>query len=226
MADETKILCLHGWRMNGSKIELDYGAIFEKPRFELLCPDAPHKAKTPPPALIASSPQLGNYEEGRQLMWWDADEKLNYVGMEQTLDLIWGKIKEEGIRGLTGFSQGGCVSLVSLLDAKMKGEREEEFNQIQFVITCCSPPPRDPTFLARMQAFANEIKEGKREKISTPILMFYGSKDVIVPYSEEKVQKFMEPLFSNYSVSVFEGRHVIPPPHAVQPLLDGLLQKK
>ena len=106
------LLVLHGNQQTGQlllgRIERLTKRLKKEFEIETIAPDAPH--------LLVDNDSNTNDNNNRHLRtWWNRDEKNNYVGLEDSLDVIYQTVlglkkeerkKKRKIIGILGFSQG------------------------------------------------------------------------------------------------------------------------
>lgn len=154
----TRVLCLHGWRMNGELLRVmlaDIEALWPGAQFH--CPDAPWSASGRAlPKMRALCP------EGPFWEWWDAqpldssskrkvpsldpkedlDSPVHYVGWRKSVEEVEAIVRTQGpFELLIGYSQGGTLATV-LTD---RAEREIGVAPWRGVVLLNSgSPPREP----------------------------------------------------------------------------------
>ncbi|CAI5729063.1 hypothetical protein KXD40_008525 [Peronospora effusa] len=114
MTCSIRVLCLHGWRTNGTILKHQTFALRQEfgSKAEFLYVNAPWTASGPAPELVRSF--YG--EMGPFYQWWDAikhedSEIFHYEGFELSLDYLMGQIQALGtVDVVLGFSQGAAMT--------------------------------------------------------------------------------------------------------------------
>jgi predicted esterase len=203
-----KILMLHGYTQSGPLFQAKTGALrktlskaFPK-GIELVYPTAPIRLTPADESFLAGAAKDGEDGEEQEIdawAWWRRKgdgEPYTYEGIELGLEKIATVLKDQGpFDGVVGFSQGGACAamLASLLEP---GRREafeklypeggmrfpESFEQDTGYMEGTIHPPLK--FAVSYSGFAargkNPYHAFYEPKISTPILHFLGTQDVVV----------------------------------------------
>ena len=108
VSTRPKVLCLHGFRTSSAVLQqqmLPLTAILDSMGFDLLVPDAPHRAAGP----VQGAEGL---DEDDSYGWWLYDGESHHgsaIGLDVSIALL-EAISADGVAGVVGFSQGGAMA--------------------------------------------------------------------------------------------------------------------
>lgn len=202
-----RILCIHGYRQNGSSFREKTGALRKilKKQVELVYISAPHQV----PAIQSQTNQQpekpANSGDEDQRGWWFSDvqarsfnaqqECESSLGLEESVETVKTAVKDLGpFDGILGFSQG--AALVAMLCALQEQKLEAAFN-FRFAIlvagfrSACSQHQR--------------FYEGP--VITVPSLHVFGQGDRVIP---EEMSRDLLPVFDGAQILIHPGGHFVP----------------
>uniref|UniRef100_A0AC35U023 FSH1 domain-containing protein n=1 Tax=Rhabditophanes sp. KR3021 TaxID=114890 RepID=A0AC35U023_9BILA len=220
---KLKILCLHGYRQNGTMFREKTGGLRKGLKglceFDFvsgpLVPTIPNEEGDVGKEVVKSIPPA----DTPRGWWFSKEEKtfsskdicINASGFDEGVQTVVNHIKENGpYDGLLGFSQGGAmVHLLSVM-----ASRKEIEKNFRFII-----------MMSSFKSLAESHKELVEHVVEQlPSMHIYGIGDQVVNHqrSIEVTLKFANP---SPSILIHEGGHCVPPMSlAKKPLQDFLNQ--
>eukprot|EP00096_Caligus_rogercresseyi_P015717 TRINITY_DN8186_c0_g1_i2.p1 TRINITY_DN8186_c0_g1~~TRINITY_DN8186_c0_g1_i2.p1 ORF type:complete len:396 (+),score=109.47 TRINITY_DN8186_c0_g1_i2:74-1261(+) len=190
-----RVLCIHGYRQSGSAFKLKLGAFMKlfKKKVEFVFLDSPH--------VIGGGSDEQDVMEDPQRGWWFSNEKRSYsafeestirIGLEESVNLILKKIKEDSIDGILCFSQG--AALIAWM--AMRGALRD--SPIKFII-----------LVASFKSSSLDYSSESLRVCGIPSLHVVGNSDAVIP--SEKSKEVLE-YFDKESVRVLfhSGGHFVP----------------
>jgi pimeloyl-ACP methyl ester carboxylesterase len=202
----TRLICLHGFTMNGaglrhmlSELEPEW-----EHDFEIVCPDAPHTAAE---ASVRGITELmgGFRPRPPNLEWWNASEDGRvYRGWAESLERIRSAAEGQPSLGLLGFSQGAAVA-AAVAALASRGE----FPSLRFAVLIAGFAPRSDELAALFEPV-----------VDVPSLHVWGEADSFAKHAPKLVEKFAPASREQW---VWPGRHTVPThPEARRVMLDFL----
>ncbi|DAZ99953.1 TPA: hypothetical protein N0F65_008760 [Lagenidium giganteum] len=205
--DKYRVLCLHGYRQNATKLRGRMAAYRRalKNSVEFVFVDGPIVVPYEPTTeehakIVNTSEQLdASEEESRQFSWWnyhidDETGAHTYTNVHESIDYLVNVCREQGpFDGIFGFSQGGMMAL-ALLQLQQTKPTEYPFD-FKFGIFVAAGASLDPEYVF------------STDKIDMPSLHVIGKTDAVVApaRSEALVEFFVSP-----TVFTHDGGHYIP----------------
>jgi len=205
---KLRVLCLHGQWNNSAILQKQLSSfsnlgpgvddLVEFTFLEAPNPSDPHEiAKEMPASLQKLLP--GPYAD-----WWQKlvaeDGSTTYKGVERSLECARAKL-QEGFDGILGFSQGGALATMLLLQHANSGLADLPLRFCWLVCARCS---RHPSFAPLVeQAIAGAA-------LKVPSLIFHCGQDERVPREEAlKVARMFDASASTV-LHFPDGRHMVP----------------
>ena len=157
-------------------------------QLECLAPDAPHMSQ----------------EDARMNSWWNRKGN-DYIGLEQTLELIQTLSQEREIVGIFGFSQGARLShLLSLLHS---ADSSTYLPHLKFVMICAGYDARCDALMPSNFPISVPQTVSDDALISLPSLHIFGRNDkLIFPEQSQAVAK----EYVSGTLHSHEGNHFVP----------------
>ncbi|XP_038151734.1 esterase OVCA2 isoform X2 [Cyprinodon tularosa] len=192
-----RVLCIHGYRQNGSSFREKTGALRKllKKQLELVYITAP---LTVQPAAA----EAGGSEESRG--WWFSDiQALSFsaqqqcessLGLEESIATVREAVKTQGpFDGVLGFSQG--AAFVAMLCSLQEQKLEPDLN-FRFAI-----------LVAGFRSACEEHLKFYKAPLQIPSLHVFGLEDKVIPdnMSRELLSCFQDP-----QVLIHPGGHFVP----------------
>jgi|SRR6185369_7765029 len=187
------LLVFHGFTMNGEvmRAALEPLATALEPRVRLVSLNAPHtcSAATVERVYRGAQPSL----PAPYLCWWNAsDDGLEYLGWEETRDLVSAALERYAPASILGFSQGGILA-AAVAALSRAGQL---------------PPVHAAVLIAGRKPRAAQLQAAFMEPIAMPSLHVWGERDTLTgQYCEELVDCFSAP---QREVVRWPGGHVVP----------------
>ncbi|XP_028839617.1 esterase OVCA2 isoform X1 [Denticeps clupeoides] len=217
-----RILCVHGYRQNGSTFREKTGALRKllKKRVELVFVSAPHRLP-PPPGNTAeeSGTGAGPGDEDPRGWWFSDTEARSFdagqeceesLGLEESVDTVKGAVKEFGpFDGILGFSQGAALVAMLCFLQEQKLEPEFCFRFAILVAGFCS-------------ACSQHQRYYKGPPLTTPSLHIFGAEDRVIP---ERMSKDLLPVFHDPQILTHPGGHFVPAASAHRQTYQDFLQR-
>ncbi|XP_026101572.1 esterase OVCA2 [Carassius auratus] len=198
-----RILCIHGYRQNGSSFREKTGALRKllKKQVELVYISAPHQV----PAVQNETNQMASGGDEDQRGWWFSDvqarsfnaqqECESSLGLEESIETVKTAVKELGpFDGILGFSQG--AALVAMLCALQEQKLEADFN-FRFAI-----------LVAGFRSVCSQHQRFYEGTVITiPSLHVFGQDDRVIP---EEMSRDLLPAFDGAQILIHPGGHFVP----------------
>lgn len=198
-----RILCIHGYRQNGSSFREKTGALRKllKKQVELVYMNAPHCV---PQLSDANENGAGGEEDQRG--WWFSDTQArsfnagqqcqSSLGLEESVEAVKAAVKDLGpFDGILGFSQG--AALVAMLCSLQQQNLEPHF-LFRFAI-----------LVAGFQSACSEHQRfyNPSAPVLIPTLHVFGQEDRVIP---DRMSRELLTAFQNPEVLTHPGGHFVP----------------
>ncbi|XP_071368948.1 esterase OVCA2 isoform X5 [Centroberyx affinis] len=200
-----RILCIHGYRQNGSSFREKTGALRKllKKQVELVYMTAPHcvpQACSGDGRENRSAP--GGDEDSRG--WWFSDVQARAfsaqqqceesLGLDESVTAVREAVKDLGpFDGILGFSQG--AALVAMLCSLQEQNLEPEFS-FRFAV-----------LVAGFRSACEEHHKFYSAPLLIPSLHVFGLEDRVIP---DKMSRELLPTFQDAQVLTHPGGHFVP----------------
>ncbi|XP_067289225.1 esterase OVCA2 [Pseudorasbora parva] len=202
-----RILCIHGYRQNGSSFREKTGALRKllKKQVELVYISAPHQVPAIQNETNQEPEKMASSGEEDQKSWWFSDveaqsfnakqECESCLGLEESIKAVKTAVKNLGpFDGILGFSQG--AALVAMLCALQEQKLQPDFN-FRFAIL--------------VAGFRSACSQHQRFYIgpvlTIPSLHVFGQDDRVIP---EEMSRDLLPAFDGAQILVHPGGHFVP----------------
>ncbi|TRY91642.1 hypothetical protein DNTS_022912 [Danionella cerebrum] len=205
-----RVLCIHGYRQNGSSFREKTGALRKllKKHVELVFISAPHKVPAIEDQRCETNQEpvkLLSVGDADQRGWWFSDvqtqsfdarqECVSSLGLEESIAAVKAAVKDLGpFTGILGFSQG--AALVAMLCALQDQHLEPDLN-FRFAILVAG--------FRSACSLHQHFYEGPA--ITIPSLHVIGQDDRVIP---EQMSRNLLPGFDGAQVLLHPGGHFIP----------------
>uniref|UniRef100_UPI003AAEA73F esterase OVCA2 isoform X1 n=1 Tax=Centroberyx gerrardi TaxID=166262 RepID=UPI003AAEA73F len=203
-----RILCIHGYRQNGSSFREKTGALRKllKKQVELVYMIAPHcvpQACSEAQEKESSSGSApGGDEDSRG--WWFSDVQARAfsaqqqceesLGLDESVTAVREAVKDLGpFDGILGFSQG--AALVAMLCSLQEQNLEPEFS-FRFAV-----------LVAGFRSACEEHQKFYSAPLLIPSLHVFGLEDRVIP---DKMSRELLPTFQDAQVLTHPGGHFVP----------------
>uniref|UniRef100_UPI003AACDEEC esterase OVCA2 isoform X4 n=1 Tax=Centroberyx gerrardi TaxID=166262 RepID=UPI003AACDEEC len=203
-----RILCIHGYRQNGSSFREKTGALRKllKKQVELVYMIAPHCVPQACSGESSSTPQHrsapGGDEDSRG--WWFSDVQARAfsaqqqceesLGLDESVTAVREAVKDLGpFDGILGFSQG--AALVAMLCSLQEQNLEPEFS-FRFAV-----------LVAGFRSACEEHQKFYSAPLLIPSLHVFGLEDRVIP---DKMSRELLPTFQDAQVLTHPGGHFVP----------------
>jgi predicted esterase len=188
------LLAFHGFTMNGELMRAALGPLVAalEPAVHVVSLNAPHVCSEATVARLYSSSKMEPLPPPH-LCWWNAsDDGLEYLGWEETLDLVREALDRYAPASILGFSQGGILAAAVAALAQTG-----ELPAVHCAVLIAGRTPR----AARLQA-------AFMDPIALPSLHVWGERDTVTGrYCRELADHFGE---SKREVALWSGAHQLP----------------
>ncbi|XP_023673782.1 esterase OVCA2 [Paramormyrops kingsleyae] len=216
-----RILCIHGYRQNGSTFREKTGALRKllKKQVELVYIDAPHRVPGEGAGQKEGEQEIAGGEEDPR-GWWFSDVQAKSfdagqeceasLGLEESVEAVRQAVQGLGpFDGILGFSQG--AALVAMLCALQEQGKEPQF-KFRFAILVAG----------FRSACAQHGKLYEAPALSLPSLHVFGQTDRVIP--EAKSQALLS-RFNCPQVLTHPGGHFVPAASAHRQIYLDFLKK-
>ncbi|KAF3705735.1 Esterase OVCA2 [Channa argus] len=219
-----RVLCIHGYRQNGSSFREKTGALRKllKKQVELVYLSAPHSVQQSggeetPSKENGSGSGPGGDEDPRG--WWFSDVRARSfdarqqcdesLGFDESVDVVREAVKVQGpFDGIMGFSQG--AAFVAMLCCLQEQKLEPEFN-FRFAI-----------LVAGFRSACKEHQKFYSAPLQIPSLHVFGLEDRVIP---DDMSKELLPSFQDTQVLTHPGGHFVPAASAHRQTYQDFLKK-
>ncbi|MED6261608.1 Ovarian cancer-associated protein 2 [Ataeniobius toweri] len=204
-----RVLCIHGYRQNGSSFREKTGALRKllKKQLELVYITAPLTVQTAateevPNVENNSVPAPGGNEEPRG--WWFSDIQARSfnaqqrceasLGLDESISAVREAVKAQGpFDGVLGFSQGAAfvAMLCSLQEQKLELELDFRFSIL----------------VAGFRSACEEHQKFYDAPLQIPSLHVFGLEDRVIP---DSMSRDLLPSFQDPQVLIHSGGHFVP----------------
>ncbi|XP_033495489.2 esterase OVCA2 [Epinephelus lanceolatus] len=203
-----RLLCIHGYRQNGSSFREKTGALRKllKKQVELVYVSAPHSVQQARSEAQekenGSDPGPGGDEDPRG--WWFSDiharsfsaqqQCEESLGLDDSVAAVREAVKVQGpFDGILGFSQG--AALVAMLCSLQEQKLEPEFS-FRFAI-----------LVAGFRSACEEHQKFYNLPLQIPSLHVFGLEDRVIP---DNMSRELLPSFQDPHVLTHPGGHFVP----------------
>ncbi|XP_042891743.1 esterase OVCA2-like [Penaeus japonicus] len=204
-----RILCLHGYRQNGSTFREKTGAFRKQLKKQVEFEFMTSPLEVPPLESADDKDGGSGWWFSRQDDFFRAQDESDCIkGFEESLAAVETAFKEKGpFDGILGFSQGGAM-LGLICGLQQQGKLSYSF---KFAI-----------FVSAFKSRSLPHQHLYEEKIALPTLHVFGETDQVIekPMSEEHLQYFHDP-----EVLVHPGGHFIPATGAQKAIYVKFIEK-
>ncbi|XP_030293011.1 esterase OVCA2 [Sparus aurata] len=214
-----RVLCIHGYRQNGSSFREKTGALRKllKKQVELVYLSAPHSVQQAPDKENGSCPGVGGDEDQRG--WWFSDVQARSfsaqqqceesLGLDESLTTVREAVKVQGpFDGILGFSQG--AAFVAMVCSLQEQKLEPEFN-FRFAI-----------LVAGFRSACKEHQTFYSTPLLIPSLHVFGLEDRVIP---DNMSRELLPSFQDPQVLTHPGGHFVPAASAHRQTYQDFLKK-
>ncbi|XP_016394594.1 ovarian cancer-associated gene 2 protein homolog [Sinocyclocheilus rhinocerous] len=202
-----RILCIHGYRQNGSSFREKTGALRKilKKQVELVYISAPHHVPAIQNQANREPEKTASGGDEDQRGWWFSDvqarsfnaqqECESSLGLEESVETVKTAVKDLGpFDGILGFSQG--AALVAMLCALQEQKLQPAFN-FRFAIL--------------VAGFRSVCSQHRRvyevPAITIPSLHVFGQEDRVIP---EEMSRDLLPAFDGAQILIHPDGHFVP----------------
>ncbi|XP_031713384.1 esterase OVCA2 [Anarrhichthys ocellatus] len=203
-----RVLCIHGYRQNGSSFRIKTGALRKllKKHAELVYLSAPHCVQQASGEALEKEDGPGGDEDLRG--WWFSDVQArsfsaqqqceDSLGLDESVEAVREAVKTQGpFDGILGFSQG--AAFVAMLCSLQEQKLEPEFS-FRFSI-----------LVAGFRSGCEEHKKFYSPPLQIPSLHVFGLEDQVIP---DNMSRELLPSFQDPQVLTHTGGHFVPAPSA------------
>ncbi|XP_027887879.1 esterase OVCA2 [Xiphophorus couchianus] len=219
-----RVLCIHGYRQNGSSFREKTGALRKllKKQLELVYITAPLTVRTAATEEVSnvennSVPTAGGDEEPRG--WWFSDIQARSFsaqqqcekssGLDDSISAVREAVKTQGpFDGVLGFSQG--AAFVAMLCSLQEQKLELEFN-FRFAI-----------LVAGFRSACEEHQKFYEVPLQIPSLHVFGLEDRVIP---DSMSRDLLPCFQDPQVLIHPGGHFVPAAAAHRQMYQDFLKR-
>ncbi|XP_068572630.1 esterase OVCA2 [Cebidichthys violaceus] len=199
-----RVLCIHGYRQNGSSFREKTGALRKllKKHVELVYLSAPHCVQQASGEALEKENGPGGDEDSRG--WWFSDIQArsfsaqqqceDSLGLDESVAAVREAVKTQGpFDGILGFSQG--AAFVAMLCSLQEQKLEPEFN-FRFSI-----------LVAGFRSACEEHKKFYNPPLQIPSLHVFGLEDRVIP---DNMSRELLPSFQDPQVLTHPSGHFVP----------------
>ncbi|XP_070774107.1 esterase OVCA2 [Enoplosus armatus] len=203
-----RVLCIHGYRQNGSSFREKTGALRKllKKQVELVYLSAPlsvqQVSSEAPEKENGSGPGPGGDEDPRG--WWFSDTQARSfsaqqqceesLGLDESVTVVREAVKVQGpFDGILGFSQG--AAFVAMLCSLQEQKLESEFS-FRFAI-----------LVAGFRSACKEHQKFYSAPLQIPSLHVFGLEDRVIP---DNMSRELLPSFHDPQILTHPGGHFVP----------------
>ncbi|XP_078122647.1 esterase OVCA2 [Sander vitreus] len=218
-----RVLCIHGYRQNGSSYREKTGALRKllKKQVEFVYLSAPHSVQQAsseaPEKENGSGPGPGGDEDPRG--WWFSDVQARSfsaqqhceesLGLDESVTAVREAVKVQGpFDGILGFSQG--AAFVAMLCSLQEQKLEPEFS-FRFAI-----------LVAGFRSACKEHQKFYNPPLQIPSLHVFGLEDRVIP---DNMSRELLPSFQDPQVLTHPGGHFVPAVSAHRPAYQDFLKR-
>ncbi|XP_037324412.2 esterase OVCA2 [Pungitius pungitius] len=214
-----RVLCIHGYRQNGSSFREKTGALRKllKKQAELVYLSAPHCVQEAGGEEASEKDGPGSNVDSRG--WWFSDVQARSfsalqqceesLGLDESVKAVREAVQIQGpFDGILGFSQG--AAFVAMLCFLQEQKLEPEFN-FRFAI-----------FVAGFRSACEEHKRFYNSPLEIPSLHVFGLEDRVIP---DNMSRELLLSFQDSQVLTHPGGHFVPAASAHRQIYQDFLNR-
>lgn len=215
-----RLLCIHGYRQNGSSFREKTGALRKllKKDVELVYMSAPHSVQQQVPEK-ENGPDSGPRGDEDTRGWWFSDIQARSfsaqqqceesLGLDESMAAVREAVKDQGpFDGILGFSQG--AALVAMLCSLQEQKLVPEFS-FRFAI-----------LVAGFRSACKEHQKFYNPPLQIPSMHVFGLEDRVIP---DHMSRELLPSFQDPQILTHPGGHFVPAASAHRQVYQDFLKR-